>query len=212
MALQVAAFSIELIEALRPIVPRVKRHDRSLADQLVRAASSVALNIAEAEHSDPGTAEGALLLGRGKRKRDARDAQGSRCVGLFPRAGGRERYGNLASHHRHALEAHAGLSRTAAFCARAGAPGGTPWRPNMRMQYDSWLMHWVALSSKDAATAMLEKRSGSRRTSSIGTFWQRQHRCEVLELGIEHLGATRSAATTAQIRTLLEQLNPVTAT
>ena len=48
MALQVASFSIELIEALRPLVPRIKRHDRALADQLVRAASSVALNIAEA--------------------------------------------------------------------------------------------------------------------------------------------------------------------
>lgn len=54
MALQVAAFSIELIEVLRPLVPRIKRHDRALADQLVRAASSVALNIAEGEHSDPG--------------------------------------------------------------------------------------------------------------------------------------------------------------
>ena len=52
--LQVAVLSIELIEALRPIVPRVKRHDRSLADQLVRAASSVALNIAEGEYSDLG--------------------------------------------------------------------------------------------------------------------------------------------------------------
>jgi four helix bundle protein len=54
MALQVAELSIQLVEALRPLVPRIKRHDRNLADQLVRAASSVALNIFEGEHSDPG--------------------------------------------------------------------------------------------------------------------------------------------------------------
>jgi four helix bundle protein len=54
MALQVASLSIELIEALRPLVPRIRRHDRSLVDQLVRSASSVALNIAEGEYSDPG--------------------------------------------------------------------------------------------------------------------------------------------------------------
>ena len=54
MALQVATLSIEAIEALRPLIPRIKGRDRSLADQLVRAASSVALNIAEGEASDPG--------------------------------------------------------------------------------------------------------------------------------------------------------------
>ena len=54
MALQVAVVSLEMIAALRPLVSRIRRNDRSLADQLVRAASSVALNIAEAEYSDPG--------------------------------------------------------------------------------------------------------------------------------------------------------------
>ena len=54
MGLQVAAMSFEAIEALRPLVPRIRRHDRSLAEQLVRAASSVALNIAEGDASDPG--------------------------------------------------------------------------------------------------------------------------------------------------------------
>ena len=54
MALLVASLSLEMVAALRPLVARIKRHDRSLADQLVRAASSVALNVAEAEYSDPG--------------------------------------------------------------------------------------------------------------------------------------------------------------
>jgi four helix bundle protein len=54
MALQVAELSIQVVEALRPLVPRIKRHDRSLAEQVVRAANSLALNIAEGEHSDAG--------------------------------------------------------------------------------------------------------------------------------------------------------------
>ena len=44
----VGEVSFELIAALRPLVPRIKRQDRALADQLTRAASSIALNVAEA--------------------------------------------------------------------------------------------------------------------------------------------------------------------
>lgn len=54
MALIVADLSIELIEKLRPLVPRIKAKDKGLADQIQRAASSVALNIGEAAYSDPG--------------------------------------------------------------------------------------------------------------------------------------------------------------
>ncbi len=54
MALIVADLSIELIEKLRPLVARIKARDKSLADQIQRAASSVVLNIGEAEYSDPG--------------------------------------------------------------------------------------------------------------------------------------------------------------
>lgn len=54
MALIVADLSIELIERLRPLIPRIKARDKSLADQIQRAASSIALNIGEAEYSDPG--------------------------------------------------------------------------------------------------------------------------------------------------------------
>lgn len=52
--LHVAELSFQLIEELRPLVIEIKRKDRSLAEQLMRAASSVALNLAEGELSDPG--------------------------------------------------------------------------------------------------------------------------------------------------------------
>ena len=54
MAFIVADLSIELIEKLRPLVPRIKARDKSLADQIQRAASSIALNIGEGAYSDPG--------------------------------------------------------------------------------------------------------------------------------------------------------------
>jgi len=65
MAFQVESLSIELIEALRPIIPRIKRHDRSLADQLARAASSISLNIAESNYSDPGNRKARLFTAAG---------------------------------------------------------------------------------------------------------------------------------------------------
>jgi len=43
-----------LIEALAPVVPAIERKDRSLADQIRRAASSVSLNLAEGERSAKG--------------------------------------------------------------------------------------------------------------------------------------------------------------
>ena len=54
MAFQVKELSIQLIEVLAPVMPRIKQRDKSLEDQLRRAASSIGLNVAEAAHSDPG--------------------------------------------------------------------------------------------------------------------------------------------------------------
>ena len=54
MVFEAEEVAIQLIEALRPLVPRIKARDRALADQLTRAASSVALNIGEGNYSDPG--------------------------------------------------------------------------------------------------------------------------------------------------------------
>ena len=54
MSLQVQQIALETIAALRPLMPLIRRSDRSLADQLARAASSVVLNLAEGAYSDPG--------------------------------------------------------------------------------------------------------------------------------------------------------------
>ena len=55
MSLIVHEVALELIRSLQPLMASIARHDRSLAVQIRRAASSVALNIAEGEYSDPGT-------------------------------------------------------------------------------------------------------------------------------------------------------------
>ena len=54
MPLIVHQVALETISELRPLAMRIARHDRSLAQRLRRAASSTALNIGEAEYSDPG--------------------------------------------------------------------------------------------------------------------------------------------------------------
>jgi four helix bundle protein len=61
----VGEVSLELVEALQPLVSRIKRQDRSLLEQLVRAASSVTLNIAEADYSDPGNKRARLFTAAG---------------------------------------------------------------------------------------------------------------------------------------------------
>lgn len=44
---QALSLAYDLVEALSSVIPAVRKHDRHLADQLRRAASSVALNLAE---------------------------------------------------------------------------------------------------------------------------------------------------------------------
>lgn len=61
----VGEVALELVEDLQPLVVRIRRQERSLADQLVRAASSVVLNIAEADYSDPGTKRSRLFTAAG---------------------------------------------------------------------------------------------------------------------------------------------------
>lgn len=63
--LHVTQMSIELIELLRPLVARIKQRDRSLADQITRAASSIALNLGEGEHSEAGNRRARFLTAAG---------------------------------------------------------------------------------------------------------------------------------------------------
>jgi four helix bundle protein len=65
MAFQVAELSIELVEALVPLMPRIKQRDKALEDQLRRAANSIGLNLAEAEFSDPGNRRARLFTAAG---------------------------------------------------------------------------------------------------------------------------------------------------
>ena len=57
--------SLELITALRPIVPVIAREDRDLADQLKRAASSIVLNLAEGNMSAKGNRQKHFAIAHG---------------------------------------------------------------------------------------------------------------------------------------------------
>lgn len=57
--------SLKLIEALAPVVPAIERRDRSLGDQIRRAASSVSLNLAEGERSAKGNKQKHYAIAHG---------------------------------------------------------------------------------------------------------------------------------------------------
>ncbi len=65
MAFEIEETAYGLIAAIRPLMRGIKSRDRSLAEQLSRAASSVALNIAESNYSDPGNKRARLFTAAG---------------------------------------------------------------------------------------------------------------------------------------------------
>ena len=63
--MKVHEMALSVVELLAPLMPLIQRRDASLALQLRRSASSIALNIAESEHSDPGNRRARLFTAAG---------------------------------------------------------------------------------------------------------------------------------------------------
>ena len=96
--LKVAELSFQLIEELRPLVVEIKRRDRSLADQLMRAVSSIALNLAEGELSEGGIQRSRFFTAAGSANESRaalRVAVGWRHITPEAAAPARERLGHI---------------------------------------------------------------------------------------------------------------------
>ncbi len=80
------------------MVAEVKKRDRALADQLMRAASSIALNLAEGELSDPGNQKARFFTAAGSANESRaalRIAVGWRHVGAEAAEPARQRLNHI---------------------------------------------------------------------------------------------------------------------
>jgi four helix bundle protein len=62
---QLEALTLEAIKALKPVVRSISAHDRNLADQLKRAATSMALNVSESSYTKGGNRKAQLHIAAG---------------------------------------------------------------------------------------------------------------------------------------------------
>lgn len=87
--------TLEVVTRLRSIVRVIEGHDRDLARQIRRAASSVALNLAEAEGSDRGNRRARLHTALGSAREVRAGIQVAAAWGYFAEADSTEIDGAL---------------------------------------------------------------------------------------------------------------------
>jgi four helix bundle protein len=62
---QLEALTLEVIKSLKPLVRSISAHDRNLADQLKRSATSIALNVSESSYAKGGNRKAQLHVAAG---------------------------------------------------------------------------------------------------------------------------------------------------
>ena len=62
---QLESLTLSIIKELKPIVQRIERNDRHLADQLKRAATSIALNVSESVYAKGANRKAQLHIAAG---------------------------------------------------------------------------------------------------------------------------------------------------
>jgi four helix bundle protein len=118
MPFQVEELSLELIDALAPLMPRIKQRDKDLADQLRRAASSIGLNCAEASFSDPGNRKARLFTAAGSAGETRHALRQAIRLAQCHGGGSGTRARAASTDHRHSLADDARLGAGAGFNSR----------------------------------------------------------------------------------------------